>query len=436
VILLAALSIPWRGASVRSAPEVAGVAGRGALTAGAAVRPLDLGPAPVLGGFPRWRWSATGVADKVTARALVLTEPGCSVALVSAELVLVPRALAEAVRVRVADLRLDAVVVAATHTHAGPGGYWDALAGRFGATGPYDEATFERMVESMAGAVRLAAADRAPATVSVARGRLTEVVQNRDGGQPDGRLLAVRVARRSGKPVAELVSFAAHPTMLGRRNTEISGDWVGRLLVLGSRGPRLFFQGAVGDQSVRPPTVAVPGAEAGADAGAGGVAGAEVRARMEAEARAVDAALAGLEGSPAVESPSMAVATARLGLPAMDPGAVPGWLRPATVTVAGGTFSRQASVTALRLGPALLLFMAAEPVAAVGQSLRDAAGPDAEVISLAGDYLGYVETEAAFRAGTGEAKRSYFGPGLAAALQGGVTAAAREAERLAGAATP
>jgi len=426
VILLAALSIPWRGASVRSTPEVAGVAGRGALAAGAAVRPLDLGPSPVLGGFPRWRWTATGVADQVTARALVLTEPGCSVALVSAELVLVPRALAEAVRVRVADLKLDAVVVAATHTHAGPGGYWDALAGRFGATGPYDDATFERMVESIAGAVRLAAADRGPATVSVARGRLTEVVQNRDGGPPDGRLLAVRVARPSGKPVAELVSFAAHPTMLGKRNTEISGDWVGRLLALGARGPRLFFQGAVGDQSVRPPAAA--GASAGPEA--------PVRERMVAEARAVDAALAGLEGSAATESPTLAVATARFGLPGLEPGAVPGWLRPATVTVAGGTFSREASVTALRLGPALLLFMAAEPVAAVGESLRTAAGPDAEVVSLAGDYLGYVETEGAFRAGTGEAKRSYFGPELAAVLQGGATAAAREAERLAGAATP
>ena len=95
-------------------------------------------------------------------------------ALVSVELVLVPRALAEAVRARVADLRLDAVVVAATHTHAGPGGYWDALAGQLGATGPYDAAAFERLVESMAGAIRLAAAARGPATVSVARGRLAE----------------------------------------------------------------------------------------------------------------------------------------------------------------------------------------------------------------------------------------------------------------------
>jgi len=404
------------------------VAGRGALQAGVAVRPLALPAQPVLGGFPRFSWQATGVADPVTARALVLSEPGCAVALVSAELVLVPRALAEAVRARVADLGLDAVVVAATHTHAGPGGYWDSLAGQLGATGPYDPEAFERLVESMAGVIRLAAADRGPATVSVARGRLAEAVVNRDGGEPDGRLLALRLARPDGRPVAELVSFAAHPTMLGKRNTEISGDWVGRLLARGARGPRLFFQGAVGDQSARPVVGPSPGPELEYGSGP------EVRQRMEAEAAAVDAALERLPGSPAAEAPPLAVATARFGMPAVSPGAVPALLRPAAATVAGGTFSKVATVTALRLGPALLLFMAAEPVEAVGRELRAAAGPDAELISLAGDYLGYVETEGGFRAGTGEAKRAYFGPGLAALLGRGVAAAAREVDRLAGAA--
>jgi hypothetical protein len=157
-----------------------------------------------------------------------------------------------------------------------------------------------------------------------------------------------------------------------------------------------------------------------------------VKERMEAEARAVDGALAALQGSPTLEAPALAVATARFGLPAVSPGAVPGFLRPAAATLAGGTFSREATVTALRIGPALLLFMAAEPVEAVGRALRGAAGPDAEVVSLAGDYLGYVETDAAFRAGAGETKRSYFGPGLAARLAEGVGAAAREADRLAG----
>jgi hypothetical protein len=385
---------------------VAGVtAGRGPLQAGAASRPLEVGPEPLIAGFPRWRWRAEGVRDQVLARALVLSEPGCTVALVSAELLLVPGPLTAAVRARLGDLALDALVLGATHTHAGPGAYWDSLPGELGATGPYDRAAFERLADSIAGAVRDAAAARAPATVSLARGNLAEVVRNRNGALPDGRLLSLRVARLDGAPVAEVVSFAAHPTILGKENRRLSGDWVGRLMTLGTQGPRLFFQGAIGDQSVRPPLL--PGVEP-----------------MEAEAHAVHHALAALAASTPIDQPSMAVATAQVRLPPVAPGALPRWLRPAAATLLGGTFPAEIGVTALRLGPALLLFTPAEPVAEVGRIMRAAAGPDAEVLSLTGDYVGYVETAARFQAGAGEARRSYFGPDLAERLVAGAGAAA------------
>jgi hypothetical protein len=83
-----------------------------------------------------------------------------------------------------------------------------------------------------------------------------------------------------------------------------------------------------------------------------------------------------------------------------------------------------ASVAALRVGPALLLLAPAEPVAEVGERWRAAAGAGAIVISLAGDYLGYVETPERMAAGSGETPRTYYGPDLEARLGAALEAAA------------
>lgn len=409
---VAVLSLPWRADRPFSAPSVTSVAaGNGPLVAGMAVRPLDLGPAPTIGGFPRWRWKADGVRDPVSARALVLEEPGARVALVSVELLLIPDALDAAVRARVADLKLDALLLSATHTHSGPGGYWDSFAGSVGATGPYHPATFARLVDDLEAVLRAAWAARAPATVAVIRAHLEGLARNRNGAAADGRLLVVRLARPSGEPVAELVGFSAHPTFLGRGNTRISGDWPGRLLAAGARGPRLFFQGANGDQSVRLTPAAVSPGEA----------------PHAAYARLLGDSIDALHSEPAAGTPRLAVATATVGLPPVAPGAVPAWLRPATRSLLGSALPGTARVMAVRLGPLLLLGTPAEPVEAVGRAWREAAGPDAELLSLTGGYVGYVETAARFDAGQGEAHRSYYGPELAARLEAAVAAAARAA---------
>jgi len=410
-ILLGILSIPWRGGRPAAPPEVTLVAaGAGRLEAGAALRPFDPGPEAVIAGFPRLRWRAQGVRGPITVRALVVREPGCAVALVSAEILLVPGALSRAVAARVAPLGLDAVVVGATHTHAGPGGWWDALPGELGATGPYDAGTFERLVETIADAVRDAHAALGPAEVSVARGRAEGLSRNRTGAVVDGRVLAVRLARPGGPPVAELVTFAAHPTLLGSRNRRLSGDWAGRLLATSPRGTRLFFQGAIGDQSATPQPI--PGLEP-----------------VDVFGAALGAVVDGLAPPPGDPAPRLAVASAAVPLPTLRPGAVPEALWPATHTALGGTFPARATVTALRLGGALLVFTPAEPVEAVGRAWRAVAGPDAEVISLAGDYVGYVDTPARVEARTGEAKRSYYGPDLAPRLEAAVQAAALAAGR-------
>jgi hypothetical protein len=400
-VFLVIASLPWRGDRPVAPPRVVAVArGAGGLTAGAGEARFTLPADTPIGGFARLSYAAEGIAGPVGVRALVLAAPGCKVAIASLEVLLVPEDLRPDVAVGVADLRLDGLVLAATHTHAGPGGFWRNPVGQRAATGPYDPHVRQALVHATVEAIHRAADALAPARLAVARGVADDLARSRSGGAEDAPVTALRVERPSGAPVAELAVFAAHPTLLGKRNRTLSGDWAGRFLAGGSHGLRLFLQGAVGDQSARGP------ASASADLFA-----AAVSAR-------VDALLAG----PADPAPPLAWAEVETGLPPVDPRAAPALLRPAARSLLGGTIPETARVVALRVGPAVLVGVPAEPVAAVAAGWR-AGLPGATVVSLADGYLGYVETPERMAEGAGESVRTEYGPDLAAVLGAAAKAA-------------
>jgi hypothetical protein len=406
-VLLAAASLPWRGARPPAEPVVESSARcSGALRAGAAAVPLDPPDGAPVAGFPRLRWRSVGVRDPVQARALVLSSGGCRVALVSVDLLLVPGALERKVASRLDDLGLSGIVLAATHTHAGPGGYWDNVVGELAATGPFDRATFDRFAERIAEAVRRAAAAEVPAGIAVARASAEDLVGNRDGDEIDGRIAAARVEAAGGRRLAEIVVFPAHATLLGGANRRLSGDWPA-LLTDDVPGVRLFFQGAVGDQSAH-----LPGGGETAP-----VYGRAVRARVDA-----------LSFPPADPAPAVGFAAASVALPPVAPAIVPAPLRPAARNLLGGALPARAVVRAVRLGPLLLVAVPGEPVAAVGARWRQEVGGGAEIVSVAGDYLGYVELPSRVEDGTGEAPRTYYEADLALRLGAAAVAAGRAAD--------
>lgn len=412
---LGIVSLPWRGERAAAPPHLVKAArGTGPLRAGVAAVPFELPARVPIGGFARLGYGSEGVPDPVGARALVLAVPGCKVALASAEILLVPEALEAAVQARVTDLGLDGLVIAATHTHAGPGGYWEHLVGERIATGPYDARVRDAIAGAIASAIRRADAALAPARMSLARGSAPELSRSRSGGAEDGRFTALHLVGETGTPVAELVIFAAHPTILGMANRRISGDWPGRFLADGRHGTRLFLQGAVGDQSAEGP--GSPSPERFAE---------DLSARVEAVRPAV--------APPATE---LAVASVDAGLPSPDPGAAPPLLRRAARNLAYGAFPATAQVEAVRIGELVLAAVPAEPVAAVGASWRTALPPGTEIVSLAGGYLGYVEEPGRMADGTGETKRTYFGKDLARRLGDAVKLAAEAVTRRATAAPP
>ena len=404
VLALAALgvgSIRWHPSRRAGPPRLKGVArGAGPLLAGAAVVPLEPPPPVPVAGFARLHWMEEGRRDPLAARALVLQERGCTVALVSVEILLVPGKLEQAVARAVRDLKLDHLALTATHTHAGPGGYWQDALGERIATGPYNEAVFDYLVQRTAEAVRKAAGALEPAYLSVGRATATDLVRNRAGGdEVDGRLVSARLVARTGKPVAEVVLFPSHPTLLGLQNRLLSGDWPGALM-RSQPTPLLLFQGALGDQTARMP----PGQ----------------RANPEVYARALRGRIDALQYSLPDPWPELSVAASTAVLPAQIPGATPPLLRRVAANVFYDWLADRASVAAIRLGPLMLLAVPGEPVAAVGRRWREVAGPDSEVLALAGDYLGYVETSERMAEAVGETVHTYYGPELAERLTGAV----------------
>jgi hypothetical protein len=397
-------SLRWHSLRQAGPPRLEEVAwGAGPLLAGAAVVPLEPAPPVPVAGFARLHWMEEGRRDPVAVRALVVQEPGCTVAFVSIEIMLVPGKLERAVEKRLHDLNLDRLVLAATHTHAGPGGFWNNTFFERLATGPYDRALFDHLVEQSVRAVREAHAALEPASLSVARGEAKALVRNRNGHEVDGRLVSARFDGRSGRTVGELVIFPSHATLLGGSNRLISGDWPGALM-RGRKTPLLLFQGAVGDQTPN------------AQPGPGGP--------PENYAAALERRLAALERDCPDPWPDLAVASASARLPTADAGASPPFLRRIARNLMYGVLSDRGRVMAVRLGSLTLLAIPGEPVAEVGRRWRAAAGEGSEVLSLAGDYLGYVETSDRMAALAGETVHTYYGPELADRLAGTVQIAA------------
>jgi neutral ceramidase len=416
VALVVLATVPLHGSRARETPRVVAAGrGTGPLRAGGATVPLDVPPGSPIGGYPRWDYGSRGIRDVPEARALVLSVPGFTAAIVSVDILLVPAALRARVEKRLTALVPEVLLVAATHTHAGPGGHWeDALGERFG-TGPFDPRVLDAMAARIAQAVEAAAAARAPATLAVARSRRADLVVNRDEGDPDGRLLVIRAERAPGDVVGQVVVFPSHATVLGSRNRLISGDWPAAL-ARDLPGTTVVLQGAEGDQTWHlpppPPSAPLPLPEVA----------------PEDFAREVASEVRRLPFPPGDPDVKLAAATVWVTLPDPSFGAVPAFLDRLVSNLLWSWLPPAVSVTALRLGPALLLAVPAEPGEAVGRRWRELLGPEAEVVSLVNDYVGYVDTPERVRARTGEAKRTYLGPDLAQVLGDGLIVAARAAE--------
>jgi neutral ceramidase len=189
-----------------------------------------------------------GVHDDLHARALVVDDGTTSAAIVGVDLVGLDRRLVAIVRERAqtaTGIPAANIMIAATHTHAGPAGLRRDL----------DEPLTEIMARTLAGAIEAAWRNLRPAVLKAGLGSVDSVSQNRrDPASPADDALRVllfdSLDPRDGA-VASIVNFACHATVLFGTNMLISADYPGYAVrtVQGIIGesPVIFLNGACGD---------------------------------------------------------------------------------------------------------------------------------------------------------------------------------------------
>ncbi len=356
---------------------------------------------PLAGYGARAGGPSTGVRDPLEARALVLVSGAEKLALVSVDHLGYDHAMVGRVRAAAAEksgLAADRIFVMSSHTHAGGGAYLEIfpeLAGKF-------DGKIQAFYEQRAAqAVIAAAGARRPARLAIGAGAVPGLSRFRStwppgGGPVDPEVGVLRVDdAASGKPLAVLINFAAHPTVLGAKNFELSADYVGyarRHLerLLGDGVMALFANGAQGTIAPRP----YRGADEWARAdNMGLILAAEafkvvhmIEPREAVEIRAARAALALKPAMPAGFPPGRSLGDAY----SSEMAAVVFDRRFAFVTIPGELSSILNA--AIKDRGKLLGF------------------ERTFLLGLTNDAVGYILTEDEYRHGTYESRVSFFGP--------------------------
>jgi len=173
---------------------------------------------------------STGVADDLFARALLLDNGAARVLVFTADLLLIPDALADGVRREVCSFCAvppEAVLFSATHTHGAPNP-WDSWSASKLAGGRYDAAYGQALHRALIEAAQEALANLAPAGVASGVTGADRFAMNRvrKENPVDADIRFLRFTRGDGG-CCFLVNVPAHGTVLGGKNRLVTGDWQG-----------------------------------------------------------------------------------------------------------------------------------------------------------------------------------------------------------------
>lgn len=215
-------------------------------------------PVPMWGYGSRHDALSTGTLDALYADALVIQAGGRKLAIVSLDL---GRSPAEASLQRIRErlqktAGIDYSFIGGSHTHHGPVLELSDQPGM--GKGKFDAALryYRQLEDSIVAAVGEADSRLEPVKAGAGSALLNGYNRNRHTRQAlkpvDRELSILRLDRRNGRPLAVVVNFAAHPTMLPAQTLRFSADYCGALktFLRGHAGAALFLQGAAGDLSV------------------------------------------------------------------------------------------------------------------------------------------------------------------------------------------
>jgi hypothetical protein len=231
--------------------------------AGAARQDITPGePVPMWGYGARHDALSQGTLDPLYADALVVQAGDKKLAIVGLDLGRSPsEASLQRIRQRIkTEAGIEHSFIAGSHTHHAPVLELTDEPGK--GKGRFDAALryYREMEEAIVAAIIEANKRLAPARLAIGSVQLEAFNRNRHTKQPvkptDRELAVMRFDDANGKPMAILVSFTAHPTMIPASTLKFSADYAGALkaeIEKATGAHAIFMQGAAGDQSVNAP---------------------------------------------------------------------------------------------------------------------------------------------------------------------------------------
>lgn len=367
---------------------------------GAAKVQMPLSPGIPLAGYgSRKSRGAEGTHDPLFTRALALKQGEKTVFLIGADLLAIPNELKEAVLQKIQrkiPLRSDAVMIAATHTHSGPGALAKKFLEQF-AAGPFDPSFFEEITETMAQAASRAYADLQPARISYGIAAAPDLIRNRmiPGGPTDPEIRFIDFKNREGKTFATLVNFSAHATVLKPDNLYYSGDYPGffEAALEEEGGVALFTAGSVADQTAHPPSESTPFDRAEA-----------MGKRLAQRVRESKQTFLGEE---------LLLFSAQISVYLPPPQVKVRSNRRLPFFISKPFFNLKTALQIIRIGPLVLLGVPADLSVELGEKIKEYAqgrGFQAIIIGFANDYIGYLLPRHLYDTPSYEASMSFNGP--------------------------
>jgi hypothetical protein len=215
------------------------------LQVGAAVVDITPGVGLAMGGYGARQGVSTAIHDSLNVRTFVLHDGRSHVVVAICDLVGVPADLVAAAREQIekdTGIPADNVAIGATHTHSGP------LLRDVDVPG-YIPVTAKKI----AGSVAMALRNLAEAPLKASSASVTSISQNRR--HPDGPIeetAKVLLAAPEGPaaPVATVVNYACHATVMEYDNLDYSADFPGaamRFLERNLGGAGVYVQGCCGN---------------------------------------------------------------------------------------------------------------------------------------------------------------------------------------------
>lgn len=408
VVPLIAVAVPW---SLHAQPLVAG-------TGVASITPDVREYHVPLGGYgERQNAPAEGVHDEARAKALLLGQGSRKYALVTTDLLGIPRSLRDEVlaRIRKTGIRSDSLMLTASHCHASTEMNAMNRANVFDnkAIGVFDEKLLAFTADRIAAAILRANEHFREARVGTTSIRLPGMNRNRRGDPGvDDEMTITRIDAADGTPLVVLVNWTAHPTYLSARVMQVSAGWPGYLqreveTFMGGDVLCMYTNGAEGDISPR------------------GGEGPSEFARAEDYGRKL--AVRVLETVPLIETGAgvtLAYSMTTLQLPerqapsALLDSAGPEYgLTPENIDTFVRALAPETSyLGVLRLGGLLAVSIPGEMASSLGldikQALRKAGSEYPIVVGLGNEWISYILPPEEFRQGGYEPGVSFYGETL------------------------